>query len=119
MQVNERTAKKFNLSLEDFQKRMAATTTLYVGNLSFFTTEEQIWELFSKCGELKRIIMGLNRQTKIPCGFCFVEYYQRESAECCEKWLNQTKLDDRVIRVALDPGWSEGINYFSIYLIMY
>ncbi len=46
---------------------------MYVGNLSFYTTEEQIHELFSKAGEVKRIIMGLDRFKKTPCGFCFVE----------------------------------------------
>jgi len=50
------------------------TTTLYVGNLSFHTTEEQIYELFSKVGEVKRVIMGLDRNKKTPCGFCFVEF---------------------------------------------
>lgn len=39
----------------------------------FFTTEEQIYELFSRVGEIKRIIMGLDRNLKTPCGFCFVE----------------------------------------------
>ena len=44
-----------------------------IGNLSFYTTEEQIYELFSKCaspedgGGIKRIIMGLDRNTR--CGF--------------------------------------------------
>lgn len=43
---------------------------LQIGNLSFFTTEEQIYELFSKCanpeegGGIKRIIMGLDRNTR-------------------------------------------------------
>jgi nuclear cap-binding protein subunit 2 len=40
---------------------------------SFFTTEEQIYELFSRVGDIKRIIMGLDRNQKTPCGFCFVE----------------------------------------------
>jgi nuclear cap-binding protein subunit 2 len=38
-----------------------------VGNLSFFTTEEQIHELFSRAGDVKRIIMGLDKATKTPC----------------------------------------------------
>lgn len=43
---------------------------MQVGNLSFYTTEEQIYELFSKCttpedgGGIKRIIMGLDRNTR-------------------------------------------------------
>jgi hypothetical protein len=47
---------------------------MYIGNLSFYTTEEQIYELFSKCGDVKRIVMGLDKFKKTPCGFCFVEY---------------------------------------------
>lgn len=60
-------------SREEQEKLLSESTTLYVGNLSFFTTEEQLYELFGKCGELKRIIMGLDSNRKTPCGFCFVE----------------------------------------------
>lgn len=52
---------------------LATSNTLYIGNLSFYTTEEQIHELFSKCGDIKRIIMGLDKFTRTPCGFCFLE----------------------------------------------
>jgi hypothetical protein len=52
---------------------LAVSTTLYVGNLSFYTTEEQIHEYFRRCGPVKRVIMGLNKNDKTPCGFCFVE----------------------------------------------
>jgi len=64
---------KWKGTVEDLVRELATSTTLYVGNLSFYTTEEQIYEIFSKCGEIKRIIMGLDRNTKTPCGFCFVE----------------------------------------------
>lgn len=49
---------------------LGLTTHGKIGNLSFYTTEEQIYELFSKCtspeegGGVKRIIMGLDRNTK-------------------------------------------------------
>jgi nuclear cap-binding protein subunit 2 len=58
---------------EEYKEDMDHSTTLYCGNLSFYTTEEQLYEVFSKCGEIKRIIMGLDRNKKKPCGFCFVE----------------------------------------------
>ncbi|KAI8865673.1 RNA-binding domain-containing protein [Ramicandelaber brevisporus] len=90
---------------------MAATKTLYVGNLSFFTTEEQLHELFSTCGAVQRIIMGLDRNKKTPCGFCFVEYYERRSALDCMKYINGARLDDRVVRTDLDPGYEEGRQY--------
>ncbi|KIV91912.1 hypothetical protein PV10_06403 [Exophiala mesophila] len=86
-------------------------TTLYVGNLSFYTTEEQIHELFSKCGEIKRLVMGLDRFQKTPCGFCFVEYYTHQEALDCMKYIGGTKLDERVIRTDLDSGFVEGRQY--------
>ncbi|EGR46523.1 uncharacterized protein TRIREDRAFT_66012 [Trichoderma reesei QM6a] len=90
---------------------LANATTLYVGNLSFYTTEEQVYELFSKCGEIKRIIMGLDRFNKTPCGFCFVEYYTHQDALDCMKYIGGTKLDERIIRTDLDPGFEEGRQY--------
>lgn len=93
---------------EEFQRDLAITATLYVGNLSFYTTEEQILALFSKCGPVKRIIMGLDRNTKTPCGFCFVEYFERRDSLLCKKFLDGSKLDDRFIRVDIDPGFREG-----------
>ncbi|KAL9064156.1 MAG: hypothetical protein Q9157_007935 [Trypethelium eluteriae] len=95
----------------EFQDNLKNATTLYVGNLSFYTTEEQIHELFAKCGEIKRLIMGLDRFQKTPCGFCFVEYYNHQDALDCMKYIGGTKLDERLIRTDLDEGFSEGRQY--------
>lgn len=78
---------------------------------SFYTTEEQVYELFSKCGEIKRLVMGLDRLQKTPCGFCFVEYYTHQDALDCMKYIGGTKLDERIIRTDLDPGFEEGRQY--------
>jgi len=51
--------------------------------------------------------MGLDRVNKTPCGFCFVEYYTREDGADCVKYVNGSKLDDRVIRVDWDAGFKE------------
>ncbi|GAA95101.1 uncharacterized protein L969DRAFT_64917 [Mixia osmundae IAM 14324] len=99
------------LSYEDQQAKLASSTTLYVGNMSFFTTEEQIYELFSRTGSIKRIIMGLDRMNKTPCGFCFVEYYTNQDARAAMRYISGTKLDDRVIRADLDPGFIAGRQY--------
>ena len=93
---------------EELARDLARTSTLYVGNLSFYTSEEQIHALFSKCGPVKRIVMGLDRNNKTPCGFCFVEYFDRKGALLCKKFLDGTKLDDRFVRIDLDPGFREG-----------
>ncbi|TKX20765.1 nuclear cap-binding protein subunit 2 [Elsinoe australis] len=95
----------------EIEEKLKNATTLYVGNLSFYTTEEQIHELFSKCGEIKRIIMGLDRFQKTPCGFCFVEYYTHNDALDCLKYVGGTKLDERIIRTDLDEGFIDGRQY--------
>jgi nuclear cap-binding protein subunit 2 len=107
-------------------------TIVQIGNLSFYTTEEQIYELFTKCassedgGGIKRIIMGLDRNTRCvhsghpvlhansmfwyrtPCGFCFVEYYTHAEALASMRYVSGTKLDERIIRCDLDLGYKEG-----------
>ena len=95
----------------ELEQLLSASTTLYVGNLSFFTTEEQIHELFSRAGDVKRIVMGLDKHKRTPCGFCFVEYYTREDAENSMRYINGTRLDDRIIRTDWDAGFLEGRQY--------
>jgi nuclear cap-binding protein subunit 2 len=62
-------------------------------------------------GEIKRVIMGINKQTHQQCGFCFVEYFTHEDACDARRFLNGTKLDDRIIRIDLDWGFTEGRQY--------
>jgi len=90
---------------------LCQSTTLYVGNMSFYTTEEQIYELFGKCGEVKRVVMGLDKFKRTPCGFCFIEFYLREDAEAAVRFINGTRLDDRIIRTDWDAGFVEGRQY--------
>merc|ERR1712235_218799 len=54
-----------------------------------------------KCGDLKRVVMGLDKVKRTPCGFCFVEYYTRDSAANAMRWINGTRLEDRT---DYDPG---------------
>ena len=100
--------RKFAGTLEEYLDSLRNSATLYIGNVSFFTTEEQIWCLFAKVGCVKKIVMGLDMQKHTPCGFCFVEYYNRRDAERAVKYLNGTKLDDREIRIDFDWGFQDG-----------
>lgn len=34
----------------------------------------KVYELFGRAGDVRRVIMGLDRFKKTPCGFCFVEF---------------------------------------------
>lgn len=67
---------------------------LYVGNLKYSVTVEQITELFSKCGEVKNanIIEGK--------GFGFVEMSTNEEAEKAKEELGNTEFEGRILKVA-------------------
>ncbi|GER27565.1 nuclear cap-binding protein subunit 2 [Striga asiatica] len=100
--------RRFPGNQEEFDEALQNSTTLYVGNMSFYTTEEQVYELFSRAGEIKKIVMGLDKNSKTPCGFCFIMYYSREDTEDAVKYISGTILDDRPIRVDFDWGFQEG-----------
>ena len=105
------TDRKYEGGQRQWQRAIESSTTLYIGNLSFYTTEEQLYALFGRVGEVKRIIMGLDRHMKTPCGFCFVEYHRRADTEDAVRYVNGSKLDDRVVRVDWDGGFVEGRQY--------
>ncbi|XP_020277210.1 nuclear cap-binding protein subunit 2 [Asparagus officinalis] len=100
--------RRFPGNQEEYEYALQTSTTVYIGNMSFYTTEEQVYELFSRAGEIKKIIMGLDKNTKTPCGFCFVLYYSREDTEDAVKYISGTILDDRPIRVDFDWGFEDG-----------
>jgi RNA recognition motif-containing protein len=45
---------------------------------------------------------------RTPCGFAFVEYYLHSEALASMRYISGTKLDERIIRCDLDPGYKEG-----------
>lgn len=98
-------------SAAEFRAALGESATVYVGNLSFYTTDAQVHALFRRCGDVRRVVMGLHRTNLTPCGFCFVEYFRPCDACDAVAALNNTRLDDRAIRVDRDPGFKEGRQY--------
>ena len=103
--------RRSGLSKEEYFDRLKVSTTLYIGNLSFFTPEHQLLELFSQCGRVVNLIMGLNKQNNLPCGFCFVEYTTRAEATLAIDLLNHASIDGRLIRVDWDYGFEPSRRY--------
>mmetsp|Transcript_5648 Transcript_5648/g.8770 ORF Transcript_5648/g.8770 Transcript_5648/m.8770 type:complete len:238 (-) Transcript_5648:1156-1869(-) len=97
--------------IESQNAAAATSTTVYIGGLSYYTTEEQIYTLMSKCGLVDRIIMGLHRLDRKPCGFCFVVFRHRQSVIMAESLLTGVRFDGKTIKVEIDPGFREGRQY--------
>jgi RNA recognition motif-containing protein len=86
---------------------------LYVGNLSYNVTEEQLRELFSQAGTIKEITLIMDRETHRPKGFGFVEMTTQVEAQKAIELFNEHELDGRKLTVNLarpkeDRGSSRG-----------
>jgi cold-inducible RNA-binding protein len=73
---------------------------LYVGNISFKATEEDIRELFGRSGEVETVKIITDAHTGNPKGFGFVEMATVEDAKKAIDELNGTTFMERAITVA-------------------
>lgn len=72
---------------------------LFVGNLPYKTTEDDLTELFSGVGEVHEVNIITDRNTGESRGFGFVEMEREDDAEEAIKQLNETKIGGREIQV--------------------
>jgi len=72
---------------------------LYVGNLSYGTTETDLRELFGKSGDVAEIKVVLDRETGRPRGFAFVEMATDAGAQQAIAQLDGRELDGRALKV--------------------
>jgi len=75
------------------------STKLYVGNLSYSTTEGDVADLFKQAGEVVSCELILDRFTSKSRGFAFVEMASQEDANKAIEMFNGTDLQGRNIRV--------------------
>lgn len=81
--------------------------TCYVGNLSYDTTEDSIYDFFGECGTISSVRMITDRDTGNPKGFGYVEFADQASADAALTY-HGTELDGRNIRVTYDSKRSTG-----------
>lgn len=75
------------------------TRKLYVGNLSFDATEEQLRDLFSQAGEITELKLISDMSTGQSRGFGFVEMVTDEGAQEAIKRFHGYALDSRELIV--------------------
>jgi RNA recognition motif-containing protein len=73
------------------------STKIYVGNLPFSATEDQIQEMFSAHGTVESVALITDRETGRPRGFGFVE--MSSGATEAIQSLNEKVMDGRALKV--------------------
>lgn len=74
-------------------------TKLYVGNLSYQTTEDDLRTLFAQAGTVTSVALIKDRATGRSKGFAFVEMSSQSEVEDAIRMFNSYNLDDRQLTV--------------------
>jgi RNA recognition motif-containing protein len=72
---------------------------LYVGNLSYHTTESDLTNLFATYGEVESTKIITDRDTGRSKGFGFIEFSNRSEGEQAIAELNGKEVDSRQLKV--------------------
>lgn len=72
---------------------------IFVGNLNFKTSEEELRKLFEPYGAVDRVTILTDRDTGRSRGFAFVEMTNAEEGDKAIAGLNGTQLEGRALNV--------------------
>ncbi len=81
---------------------------IYVGNMSFDTTEGVLRDTFAEFGQVEEVAIITDRDTGRPRGFAFVTMAGDSEGQAAIDGLNGTELDSRTLNVNEARPRSEG-----------
>lgn len=81
---------------------------LYIGNLSYATTEDELKTLFSNAGTVTSVAVIKDRESGRSKGFAFVEMSSQAEAEKVINQYNGYTLGDRDLRISIARPKEEG-----------
>jgi len=104
------TRSRHNAGADKERETLGMSKKLFVGSLSWSTTDETLREAFARFGEVTEAKVITDRDTGRSRGFGFVTFNESEEANAAISALNGTELDGRAIKVneALDKGPRRG-----------
>ena len=74
-------------------------TNIFVGNLSYQTTQEDLHAAFAQYGGVERVNIVTDRDSGQPRGFAFVEMTEKRDAETAIAQLNGAEMNGRALNV--------------------
>jgi RNA recognition motif-containing protein len=86
------------ISIFHFAREKSYMAKIYVGNLPFSATEDQVRALFAEHGTVESVALPSDRETGRPRGFGFVEMSQADASRAIQA-VNGKEIDGRALRV--------------------
>ena len=82
-----------------YETSQMSNSKLYVGNLSFKTTEDELRAAFGQFGAVTDVYVAMDKMTGRPRGFAFVTMGTAEEAKAAAEKMNGTDLGGRQLTV--------------------
>uniref|UniRef100_A0A8C1I969 RNA binding motif protein 19 n=1 Tax=Cyprinus carpio TaxID=7962 RepID=A0A8C1I969_CYPCA len=89
---------------EEEEEQILPGSTLFIKNLNFNTSEEALWETFSKCGVVKSCTISKKRDKAgklLSMGYGFVQYKTPEAAQKAMRQLQHCKVDEHQLELKI------------------
>src|ERR1044071_6979171 len=87
------------LPADESYENIIMNAKLYVGNLSFKTTEAELRDAFGQFGSVTEVYIASDRETGRPRGFAFVTFSTDTESKLAAEKMNGTDLDGRQLTV--------------------
>lgn len=83
----------------DLRNQYMGNSKLYVGNMSFKTSEDELRSAFGQFGTVSDVYIAMDKMTNRPRGFAFVTMGTPEEAKVAAEKMNGTDLGGRALTV--------------------
>lgn len=87
------------LTADEATKNITMNSKLYVGNMSFNTTEDALRTAFGQFGSVTDVYIANDRETGRPRGFAFVTFSTEVESKAAIEKMNGADLDGRALTV--------------------
>ncbi|KAH3759002.1 RNA-binding motif protein, X-linked 2 [Pelomyxa schiedti] len=87
---------------------------LFVGNLPYSFKERDLTDLFERCGAVKNVTLGFNKQTGQSKCYAFVEFEDRRDAADAISKYNGYDIEGRRLRIDWDIGLQTKMQYYGV-----
>jgi RNA recognition motif-containing protein len=102
------------LTAHEPTKTITMNSKLYVGNMSFKTTEADLRDAFGQFGSVTDVYVANDRETGRPRGFAFVTFSNDTESKLAAEKMNGVDLDGRPLTVnEAKPKEENGRSYGS------
>lgn len=97
----------------EIKESVADTGRLYVRNLSYTCTSQDLEDLFSPFGQLTEVYLPIDKNTKRVKGFAFVTFMFPEHAIAAMDALDKSKFQERLIHILSGESKPDNLSHFN------